>query len=722
MKNFIRKLDLVSDGNKIYYEGEDKRQTLMGGIFTILAYGIVVACLIYFGIDFIERTSPTSYFFKQFIPDAGTFPADARGLNSMFHYFQVLDENDNALKDDTVFMVTGANSYALNYFGEPGKDFNLLDEETWIYDSCEERDKGMFKNAINDPQFLQSFCIKKFYNPQTKKVYNQDEPGFRYPAVEHGTGCKGEGISNIGYSLQLLKCIDYSFRPGITCKPMDQINDYIEKNMVRVKLGMMDHDFDVTKYKDPVIHYINDIKNDVRGESVTNNNLNFVPVLVTTDEGIVFESIVDRYSYKLDLNEKLTYDKTQAPYVLSGWAFFMGNKQETYTRAYQRFQDYLAEVGGVHSLLILCAEVLNFVFSQFATFTDMKELCVTVANSITEKGPGRYEGTGLLSSNVGIRLKRLGTNIVLHRASSISSQNKEEGGGAEEEEDDEEKGNQNEEEKNSEKVAPKVIPVKTQPQQKNKVKRTSTLSQKEIEDAVQGKNKTMKIGQDEKKNHKLNLELDESLEEKEKKKTKKEKKKAEKNVPIIKNSRRRKQQVEYEEEEEEEEENENENEEEERENKEHKIKREETRNSQTHMTFHVRTNESQVSESKTMKENNEAVSTNRKLGGEVEMTKVKQPKKPNEQSEAENEQNSDQKMSEVCKTIISLSMLPKTSFCKYICGKYLCEKEEKEVIERVENFYTKIVSEENLMGLSAQMSLLTIRVKTIEDSGIPEIS
>ena len=385
MIRLIKKIDLISENNKIYYRGEEKRKTIVGGLLTIAAYGLCIACLIYFGIDFIERTNPTSYFFKQFVADAGVFPEDNKGDNSIFHFFQVLDENDNIMRDDTMFMVTGANSYATNYFGEPGVDFDLNNEETWIYDTCEERDKGVFKDVITDKDFLKSFCIKRYFDPNTHRVYTQDDEGFKYPAVEHGTGCKGEGISNIGYSLQLLKCINVTWRSNIQCKPIDQINKYIDDNLVRVKLGLMDHDFDVSIYKKPVINYINDIKNDLRGTSMTNNNLNFIPVLITTDQGIIFEDINKRNSYKLDLNEKLTYEKSVGPYILSGWAFFMGNKQETYTRTYQRFQEYMADVGGAQSVLLLAAEILNFVFAEFIYHSDMKSLCDDVSGSIVEK-------------------------------------------------------------------------------------------------------------------------------------------------------------------------------------------------------------------------------------------------------------------------------------------------------------------------------------------------
>ncbi len=100
-----------------------------------------------------------------------------------------------------------------------------------------------------------------------------------------------------------MKCIDGPFRPGIKCKPMEEMNTYIDKNLIRVKIGYIDCDFDVTNYKETSINYINDIKNDLRGEDFTVNNLNFFPALVQTDSGLIFEDYSNIISYRLNFKK-----------------------------------------------------------------------------------------------------------------------------------------------------------------------------------------------------------------------------------------------------------------------------------------------------------------------------------------------------------------------------------------------------------------------------------
>lgn len=367
MLEFIKSFDLITGNNVIFYKGSSNHSSIIGALLSILVYSILFVAYVYYSLEFIRKKSPTSYYFKQFIPDAGIYYLDNINTKSIFHFFQVNDEKDNVMRDDDMVMVLGAQSYATNYFGLPGVDYNLENEDTWVYDTCDENDFGFYKSVITEPKFFQSLCIKQFWNSKERRLYSQNQNGFKYPTIEHGTSTKVG--TNIGYSIQVMKCINVTFR-NIVCKPKEEIDEYVEKNLVRVKLGLIDHDFDVQEYKTPVLSYINEIKNDIRGSDFTNNNLNFSPVKVATDKGILFKDVRNSMTYKLDLNEKLTYKKSDAPYLLSGWAFFMGNKQETYTRSYQKLQQYLSAVGGISKTIFFAAEVLNYLNNKFTSLQD----------------------------------------------------------------------------------------------------------------------------------------------------------------------------------------------------------------------------------------------------------------------------------------------------------------------------------------------------------------
>ena len=121
------------------------------------------------------------------------------------------------------------------------------------------------------------------------------------------------------------------------CKSEAEIDEEQSK-LLRVKMTMIDNDFDVTLYKNPVVSYMLDTKNHLTGDTVTNNNLNFNPVHIFTDDGLIFPTNKTKMSYRLDFNEKITYEKLPTTRILSAWYFLMQNRAETYDRTYPKFQ------------------------------------------------------------------------------------------------------------------------------------------------------------------------------------------------------------------------------------------------------------------------------------------------------------------------------------------------------------------------------------------------
>jgi hypothetical protein len=154
---------------------------------------------------------------------------------------------------------------------------------------------------------------------------------------------------------------------------MKEINEEFKK-LLRIKVSVIDNNFDVTLYKNPVVPYFLDIKNHLTGETITHNNLNFNPVAIQTNDGLVFNTNLTSNSYILDFNEKLTYERGNT-ILLSGWYFLITNLCETYTRTYPKIQESLANVGGALKAILLFAEIINFLFNQWRIILDIQYEC-----------------------------------------------------------------------------------------------------------------------------------------------------------------------------------------------------------------------------------------------------------------------------------------------------------------------------------------------------------
>ena len=358
---FLKNFDLISEINSIYYKGNKQHVSKIGGFLTILVYLTSAFFAVYFSIDTIYKKNPTSYFFKKFSPDVGFLY-----LNStMFHFIQLLDPDDNVVMDENSWMIFGTETYIDEFLN----DFNITKESHWNYGLCNENDDFEFKSINEDRQYLKSWCVKGYWDSEIGKYYRQTDIGYIPPYVAHGTGCKTE--KNIGYGVYVAKCQNTPFRTN--CKSLNEINEEFKK-LLRIKVSVIDNNFDVTMYSNPVVPYFLDIKNHLTGETITHNNLNFNPVFIQTNDGLVFNTNKTEISYRLDFNEKLTYERGNTS-LLSGWYFLITNLGETYTRTYPKFQEAIANVGGTLKAILLLAQVLNFLFNQWTIILDIQLEC-----------------------------------------------------------------------------------------------------------------------------------------------------------------------------------------------------------------------------------------------------------------------------------------------------------------------------------------------------------
>ena len=361
---FLKDIDLISDMNSIYFKGRKNHPSKFAGFLSIICYAIVAAFAVYFSIDVIFKKNPTSYFFKKFIPDVGYYYLNT---SSIFHYFQLLDPNDVVRIDPQSFQIIGSETYVdafLSYVDYSKEDY-------WIYDLCTLEDAKGFEEIIEDKQYEKSVCLRKFYNHTTKTIVTTDDPDFPYPNIRHGTGCTIPDKPNQGYGVYIARCSNTMPHLNQPCRSEDEI-DKEQAELLRVKLSMIDNDFDVTIYKKPVVSYILDTKNHLTGDTVTNNNLNFNPVEIYTDDGLIFPTEKYIGSFRLDFNEKITYEKTSETKIISAWYFLIQNRAETYDRTYPKFQETLASVGGTSKAILMGATIINFVVTQYIITLDIQ--------------------------------------------------------------------------------------------------------------------------------------------------------------------------------------------------------------------------------------------------------------------------------------------------------------------------------------------------------------
>ena len=384
MKNFFKKLDLLSPPITFYFKGEPQHPSIPSAILSITAYALVLAATIYYFLGFINKDSPKAYFFTRYIEDAGYFPVNA---SSMFNYIQFIDKFDSSKLgfDFQVLRAVGVNKiYYEQYMDDP----NIIhadndDYNYWVYGPCNyDSDIQGIEDLIDHTIYDNAACIREYYDKKKRRYFKTGESGFVWPVVEKG--CSNPKSSFYGLIVQRcdkappgLKNRDYL--PS-TFKSSSEIDEAIKA--LSFKYQIIDHFADMLNYEMPFTKYFYEVSSAVSDGIFIVNHLNFNPADMLTHNGIFFDNQVREPAYFFTQNEKHTMDEAVMENnrtthgCLIGVYFWMQNTLQHYERNYDRFQDFLSDVGGISSIIITIGYYLNLLINYYVTLLDTEELII----------------------------------------------------------------------------------------------------------------------------------------------------------------------------------------------------------------------------------------------------------------------------------------------------------------------------------------------------------
>ena len=359
---FIRKLDFLSPPITLYYRGEDSHSSIFSGILTIIVYSICLTFGIFYAIQFINKTNPRVCYYNRYVEDAGVFPVNS---SSMFNFIQILDTIENVpygVDFDSITII------GLEETVDIYEDQNDLTQYNhWIYGNCNNSsDIQGINDLIKFDKFTESACIRKYYNKIENKYYNTDEKGFIWPTILHGCSHPNRTF----YGIIVEKCRNTTLKllsDGKYCKPKEEIIKYIKSSSINFQL--IDQFTDILNYTTPYRKYFYSISNGLFEESYTTNHLNLNPTKLISDEGTFFVSKKETLSYFFDLNEKVTSSSGDSG-IYVAFYFWMQNRMQYYERVYEKVQDVLSDVGGLCSIVLTIAELINILVSKYINLYD----------------------------------------------------------------------------------------------------------------------------------------------------------------------------------------------------------------------------------------------------------------------------------------------------------------------------------------------------------------
>ena len=370
---FLRKLDYLSPAITLYYKGEQSHSSIVSGLLTIIVYSICLLFIVIYSIDFVKKANPRVCYYNRYVEDAGEFPVNS---SSMFNFIQILDTEKNTpdIVDFDLITIIGIDQTIDIY--QDNNDLTLYNH--WLYGPCnKESDVEGIDSLITFDHFTESACIRKYYNKEERKYYNTNDKNFIWPKILHGCSHPNRTF----YGIIVEKCRNTTLKllsDGKYCKSKEETINYIKHSSINFQL--IDQFTDILNFSTPYRKYFYSISNGLFEESYTTNHLNLNPSMLISDEGNFMEYKKNTLSYFFDLNEKITSSSGDSG-IYVAFYFWMQNRMQYYERVYEKVQNILSDVGGLCSIVLTIAEIMNFFVNQYINLFDTQTYMIEIENS-----------------------------------------------------------------------------------------------------------------------------------------------------------------------------------------------------------------------------------------------------------------------------------------------------------------------------------------------------
>jgi len=376
----FKKIDFISPEITLFYKGSLSHSSIISGVISFISCAIIITLSFFCFIGLIdrERDCPTIANNNQYIEDAGIFPLNS---SSLFHFISIAEDSNQSYYEDfdfTSFNLIGFENNGQNI--ENGNDVTKYNH--WLYGFCnKENDIKGIENLVTQHFFTKSACIRKYFDSSTQNYYEIGDKNFRWPTLEHGTFNQ----QNKNYNLIVYKCdqniLNNIFGKGHKCKIDEEIEKIINKRLL-IHFNFIDHYVDILKFKEPIKKYFYRIENTIDKDNYSINNINFNPILIKSQKGIIFDNYENKISYFYERNDvfiKLIKDNIYMQYSL-----WLKNRVSFYERIYKKLSVSLTTLGGTANSIIIIASFINKIINQFTALKDIQSILNSSNISIDE--------------------------------------------------------------------------------------------------------------------------------------------------------------------------------------------------------------------------------------------------------------------------------------------------------------------------------------------------
>ena len=371
---FLKYIDIISPNLTLFFKGNLSHSNIFSGIISLLIYLISIFSIIYFSFDIIFRLNPTSYFYHKTLLDSGNFVLNSE---SIFHYVSIY----GIKYDEKKFKVFGLKNKLINlYINYP----NSFSYDHYIYEPCSELNENWKKNNMKSMNLSliknhQGLCITKFYNATNKKIIYYNDSNFEYPNLKYGTNNE----KNIWYGIFIRACQNDSIVNKNYCNSNEEIKNFINLNFPACYMSFLNSEIEIENYKNPISYSPYSISTSIKNNEFFANHVNIQPLKLKSHNGLLFETIDEKSSYRFESLEKQSYSTSEP--IFASFYFWLQSNLYIYERSYKKVTNIMAEIGGLINACIVFGKIINFLINKYIILLDFEKLLFSINKKINEK-------------------------------------------------------------------------------------------------------------------------------------------------------------------------------------------------------------------------------------------------------------------------------------------------------------------------------------------------
>jgi hypothetical protein len=349
MANYIssglRSIDYFSQPIQITFNKKRSFATVLGGFLSLIIYCVTITLIFNSANGLLNKVNP-----KTTMTDSALFNAPLLNLTeqNLIYAVTILNRNFESFYDDTIFTMEFS-----QFKRQRQNDGSMLTQ----YIKLNQTKCTMYEEEFKRRGFYKNYIANDI---QSGVCFDNTSPG-----LVIGGDFGSDYFSNINFKIK--RCVN-STNSKVICKSKDVIDDKLLNGYFQ--WYYFGNNIDINNYLNPYsISFANYfIVLDPKASKFI--DIFFKTVNISSDAGLIFES----YEYK----SALVYENSREQILVQVVDdlvidFYMGSSKNylTYTRIYQKFQDFAANIGGLLKVMTVIAYFISIKFTHFSMYEKM---------------------------------------------------------------------------------------------------------------------------------------------------------------------------------------------------------------------------------------------------------------------------------------------------------------------------------------------------------------